>query len=135
MLVHELYCLGVKAFIGSFMAMFVGVFSILGGLQNHPPALDSVVGGTAMILGALAYRSAKRRRLGLKTNSGLRRGIEVFLLVLVVLPAATLALRGFSVFTNNPVSGIFVPLWSLAAYSWICKKKSVASETEIPSIR
>ena len=117
------------------MAMFVGVFSIIGGLQNHPPAFDSVVGGLVMILGALAYRSAKRRRLGLKIDSTLRRGIEVGVLVLVGLPMPILGLKGLGVIANNPFSGIIVPLWSAAAYVWVSQRKIDVKEAEIPSIR
>jgi len=125
----------VKAFIGSFIVMFVGVFAILGGLQSHPPDLDSVVGGLTMILGAIAYRSAKRRRLGLKADSGMRRGFEVGLLILVALPIVPLALKGVDFIANNPVSGIFVPLLSVAAYVWISKRKIEVAETSVPSIR
>ena len=124
----------VKAFIGSLVAMFVGFFSIVGGLQSHPPAFDGVVGGVTMILGALAYRSAKRRRLGLKPDSALRRGVEISLLVIVFLPIVVLGLKGLGVVANHPVSGIFVPLWSVTAYLWVCNRKVVA-ETGIPSIR
>lgn len=116
--------------------MFVGVFSIVGGLlPGRPSGLDTVAGGITMILGAIAYRSAKRRRLGLKTDSGLRRGYEVGLLLLVVLPIVPLALKGVDFIANNPVSGIFVPLLSVAAYVWICKRKIAVAETGVLSIR
>jgi hypothetical protein len=130
-----LYCLNVKSLVGSFIVMFVGAFSILGGLLDPHPASDVVMGGTTMILGALAYRSAKRRRLGLKTDSKLRHGVEGFLLVLVCVPVVILASKGPSVVADNPISGIFVPLCSLAAYLWICKRRATLSETEPPSIR
>jgi drug/metabolite transporter (DMT)-like permease len=125
----------VRAFIGSFIVMFVGAFSIVGGLRNHPPALDSIVGGVTMILGAFAYRSAKRRRLGLKAGSGLRRGFEVGVLILVVLPIVPLGLKGVDFIANNPISGILVPVLSVVAYVWMCKRKITVAESDVPSIR
>lgn len=115
-----------KSFIGSFVAIFVGIFSIIGGL-NGPRDFDGIVGGAGIIIGALAYRSAKRRHLGLRPNSRLRRGIEIGLLVLVFLPAVGRGMQGWSILSDAPISGIFVPLWSLAAYAWISTRKTEAT--------
>lgn len=111
-----------RAFIGSWIAIVVGLFTMLSGLQE-PIDLDGLLSGPTIVLGALAYRSAKRRRLGLRPDTALRRGIEIGLLLLVFLPVPLLALRGFEVRTSNPVSGIVVPLWSLIAYLWILRRQ------------
>lgn len=57
------------------------------------------------------------------------------MLVLVFLPVVALALRGGMVLASNPSSGIIVPLWSLAAYLWVCNRKQPALDAEMPSIR
>jgi len=124
--------MSVKSFIGSLIAIVVGVLTMLGGLRP-PVGLDSLVGGATMILGAMAYRSAKRRRLGLKPETALRRNIEIGLLLVVFSPVPLLAMKGVEVWTTHLVSGIVVPLWSLIAYVWILRRELSLAET--PSIR
>jgi hypothetical protein len=52
----------------------------------------------------------------------------------VWIPTLALGLKGFGMIANNPVSGIIVPVWSVAAYIWISQVK-IGTEAEIPSIR
>jgi hypothetical protein len=105
-----------------------GLFTMLVGLQS-PIDPDDRFSGPTIVLGALAYRSAKRRRLSLKPDTALRRGIEIGMLLLVFLPVPLLALRGLKVWTSNPVSGIVVPLWSLVAYTWILRRQQHLGES------
>ena len=75
------------------------------------------------------------RRLGLKAGSGLRRGFEVGLLILVVLPIVPFGLKGVDFIANNPISVILVPVLSVVAYVWMCKRKITVAESDVPSIR
>ncbi|HVC00301.1 MAG TPA: hypothetical protein VNJ12_13360 [Candidatus Dormibacteraeota bacterium] len=97
--------------------------------------MDSLAGGVTMILGALAYRSAKRRRLGMRPDTALRRAVEISLLVIVCLPLVILAAEGNDALWFYPWSGIVVPAGSLAAFLWILARKNVKNGDTLPSIR
>jgi hypothetical protein len=105
----------VRTFIGSWVAIVVGVFTILGGLQE-PISPDGIDGGITMIFGALTCRFAKQRRLGLRPDTPSTRTAEILGLIGVLCPVPALAYRGFEAWASNPVSGIVVPLWTLIAY-------------------
>jgi hypothetical protein len=103
----------VKPFIGSSVAIVVGAFSVFSGL--HSQALDNLLSGITTILGALAYRSAKRRRLALSADTRLRRGVEITLLVVVWGASLVLSLKGVDAIVTHPWSRILVPVWSTVA--------------------
>lgn len=88
----------------SSIALGVGCLAVIGGFPNFAAAVDiphvgtltsetSIVGGAAMILGALAYRSAKKRRYGEAKTTLTRHFLEFALLVpiFVVIFAAILS--------------------------------------------
>ena len=60
---------------GSTAAIVLGVLSIIAGIAARIQAPETQVGignfegGVGMLLGAIAYRSAKKRRLGLKPDA------------------------------------------------------------------
>ncbi|HWQ52337.1 MAG TPA: hypothetical protein VN442_01545 [Bryobacteraceae bacterium] len=66
---------------------------------------DNVVGGSNAILGALAYRLAKQRRLGFKSDSGMLRTAEGVLLFLVCATPVFQTLMGVDYVTDNPRLG------------------------------
>ena len=68
-----------------------------------------------MILGAIAYRSAKQRRLGLKRDAGWRRLMETALLILVFLPLPFAAVLQDGII-HHPWSSTLIPASSLVAY-------------------
>lgn len=111
-----------KSFLGSFTAVIAGAFSILGGLGSRPLYVEGIVAGGTIILAALAYRSAKRRKLGLREDTKLRRILEILALVVVVAPFVTIFV-GPDALTRHAMSGLVVPVWSLAAYVWIVTRK------------
>lgn len=117
----------VRAFIGSWAAIVFGVFTIFGGLQNSISS-DSVDGGITTIFGALAYRFAKQRRLGLKPDTPLSRTVEILLLIAVLSPVPVLAYKGFEAWATNLVSGIVVPLWTLIAYGLVIRRSNGSAE-------
>lgn len=105
-----------SSFIGSTVAMVIGAISLLGQLSHWPSVNDdNIFGGVTAILGAMAYRSAKQRRLGLNRDATWRRIAEVALLALVCLPVpfAIVTVDGV---VHNPWSSIVVPAWSIIAY-------------------
>ena len=69
--------------IGSMLALVLGISGLLSAVVRASQGEDaSVVAGLSMLLGAVAYRSRKRRLLGLRAESGTRIGFEVVCLVL-----------------------------------------------------
>ena len=109
----------VKKHLGSTAALVVGVISLVSGLAN-PGAL--IVAGQIIILGALAYRSAKKRWLGEAKQSLLRKSLEATAmvgLVAVVLLQNNLA----ALVVSDPVPNLIIPLWAVIAYSIIAFKK------------
>jgi hypothetical protein len=97
--------------------------------------MDNLFGGITAFAGILAYRSAKKRRLGLKPDSTVTRRIEISLLVLTCLPPLLLVSGGIDSLTTNPVSCIFVPIWSVIAYGWVQTRKESKNTATTPSIR
>ena len=93
--------------------------------------MDNIVGGLTAILGALAYRLEKQRRLGLRRDSGLLRGMELALLALVLTVPLVQTVMGVD-FVTRPWSNLLIPIWTLTAYGFIRFKKTVAP---VPSIR
>lgn len=78
--------------------------------------MDNLMGGTTAILGAVAYRLSKQRRLGL--GSGNFRKLELVLLALVLLTPIVQILMRID-FVTRPWSNLIIPIWALAAYLYI----------------
>lgn len=129
------YTAVVRSFVGSLFALILGAFLVFSGLRGYPFAMDSLVGGATMILGALAYRSAKQRRLGLRPDTRLRRVLEIAVVVLVSVPLVILAAEGNDAIWFYPWSGIVVPASTLLAFLWILTRKNVKTADNLPSIR
>ena len=76
-----------------------------------------------MVLGALAYRSVKKRRLGIKPDTKVRRGGEIALLtvalLLVILQRDFFTVRWYA----NPFVNVVIPVWVLMAYALIFFRK------------
>lgn len=112
---------------GSMLALSLGVLALVGGLGRLGSALAegqtmaaedasaSAVSGLFMILGAVAYRSRKRRLLGLRPDTQGRVVFEIACLVLLTLAwlaRSDLALR----IEDSPAQYLLIPLLALAAY-------------------
>lgn len=122
-----------KKHIGSTIAIIVGIllcltgFSPTSGLQFRH---SSIIGGIVAILGALAYRSAKKRALGQLKDTGIQKGFEItvmVVLVVFVLVQHDLLNKAYT----NPLGYAIIPLWALIAY--VCaffKRKSPPEKTE-----
>lgn len=109
--------------LGSSAALFAGCIAILAGLlalAQHAPQLDTLRTGIVMVLGALAYRSAKRRRLGEVKSTRMRISFEITLLAAIcvtILAQNNVAQR----MVINALTNVLVPAWALVAYLVACR--------------
>ena len=120
-------------FLLSALALIVGWLTLLGycgqiaRLIEDPTAESSIspLLGLQIILGALAYRSAKRTKLGIREESVLRRIGELLALILVWLPSYWLLvlINDPSLWEADPTGNVTVPLWSYIAYLVIVTKQ------------
>ena len=110
-----------KRFRLTMVALVLGWLLCIAGLTNQAKSNNensqrsqvSVISGLYMVIGTYAYRSAKRRKLEIKPNDYLRRGIEV-------LGIAFVACHPFWALTpvtllRDPFP-LVVGLWVLVAY-------------------
>lgn len=108
-----------KKHIGSTIAFVIGVLSVISGLAK-PGSL--LITGVIIILGALSYRSAKKRKLGEVKTSWLRKSFEIAA-ILIALAAVLLQNNLAYLIAKDPVPNLIIPLWVIIAYSVISFKK------------
>jgi len=101
-----------KKHIGSTVALVIGVLSVLSGLAKPGAILFS---GVVIILGALAYRSAKKRVLGEVKSTLIRKVMEI---IAIVIAMASVLLQNnlLKAIESDPVPNLIIPLWVLIAY-------------------
>ena len=105
-------------FLGSTLAIVVGVLYFAGGANQVQDGGEApgLIAGPIVVLGALAYRSRKRRLLSLSKATPVRRGIEV--LALALIPAVWLLQKNILfLIATDPVPYLVIPLWAVIAYS------------------
>ena len=123
-----------KRLIGSRVAFILGTLGILSGFTDirsgRPPGSTALLAGPVMVLGAAAYNSRKRRLLGLKSETAIRKIFEGVCLGLIttmwlgfpdvgspVIATVWLEFPDFATaFQRDPTSHLLVPLWALIAY-------------------
>jgi len=108
--------------LGSSIAISLGALLFLIGVQAHTDA-DIDIAGAAVIVGALAYRSAKKRKLGEVPNTYVRIRMELLGLVAIFLSVALKNDRNFLMATH-PITNIVIPFLSLVPYPFIALKKA-----------
>ena len=137
-------------FLWSNIALGVGWFMFLGGLgamasRIQDPTTETNLGpflGLQVIFGVLAYRSAKRTKLGLRKRSSGRTSLEVLALILVW---HTNVLLGIAILTgtynptllyelaNDPAplltEHLITPMWTLINYIRIQQKDTDTDTT------
>lgn len=116
------------SFIGSTVAIVIGVISI-GTQLTHISTwvhMDNIVGGVTAIFGAVAYRLAKERRLGLKPDSAVLRSVEAALLAVVVGTPVVQTIMSVD-FVTRPWSNLLIPVWTVAAYLYVRLKKTATT--------
>src|SRR5262245_21613269 len=109
---------------GSTVALLLGCLSVISGIVNvasvptsttSAPKGGVLIAGLVMILGALAYRSAKKRKLGEAKSTLTRQAIEAALLLLICL--LILAQNNLKhLIITDPVPNLIIPLWAILAY-------------------
>lgn len=105
-------------FVGSTIALYIGIFVWLNGFRPIEHAYEMFYIGYTMILGSLAYRSLKKRKLGIIKSSLIRQVFEIVALVVIALPSVLLFFnpaRLFSLIANHPETLVAL-LWAFVAY-------------------
>ena len=105
-----------KKHIGSTIFLVAGIVTLVGGLSN--PTNSLLMSGPIVILGALAFRSAKKRRLGTVKNSVLRKVLELSGIVAIILSIALQNNVKYLIMTD-PVPNVLIPFLALVAYAVI----------------
>jgi hypothetical protein len=116
----------IPKYVGSKVVIAIGCLLLAASIEQMPKAtnelarlsaFDSSLSGIVMILGACAYSSAKRRRLGEAQGKGLRIFLELFAVLVI----------GFLTFGRNdlkmaiiedPVSSFVIPVCCILAYAF-----------------
>lgn len=110
-----------KKHIGSTIAFILGFLLFSSSLAN-PQNPSGLISGPIIILGALAYRSAKKRKLEEVRNSLVRKILEIIALALIT--AAILFQNNLvALIESDPVSNLIIPLWTIVAYIVVTLKK------------
>ena len=106
-----------KRFIGSQLALVLGTSGMLGGITaiSSDGSTGGLFTGPLMILGAAAYSSRKRRRIGLKPETAARKTFEGICLGLITTMWLGVSDLGNAMMTE-PASHLITPLWALIAY-------------------
>lgn len=115
---------GMLKHLGSTIAIILGLIMIAAIAAQPQSSLP--IAGAVTLLGALAYRSCKRRGLGEVPSTALRKGLETAALVaavLVILLQTDLKRR----LILDPVPNILPILWALVAYAIALFRKYPAS--------
>jgi hypothetical protein len=102
----------VKRHLGSTICLLVGGLALISGIARPR---STMIAGIVIILGALAYRSAKKRKLGEAKSSLTRQVLEVALLVLICI--VILAQNNLKyVIATDPVPNVIIPGLAILAY-------------------
>jgi hypothetical protein len=113
-----------KRHLGSTLALVAGGLSIVSGLErvvttptanSFEPGSSMPEAGVVMILGALAYRSAKKRRIGEAKSTWTRQFLEIASLVLICL-VILMQNNLRHLIATDPVPNAVIPLWAILAY-------------------
>jgi hypothetical protein len=112
--------------LGSTVALIVGCLAVIGGFSiltlDIPHvgtfAGDALMGGAVMILGSLAYRSAKKQKLGEVNSTLTRQFLEIALLVpIFFLMFVMLASHNIPhLIETDPVPDVVISIWAIVAY-------------------
>lgn len=101
---------------GSTIGIVLGLVYFADSFSPSNPSNDSSIAGPVMVLGALAYRSAKRRALGEAAASVARQIIETILILRIVASVVFRNDLGTAI-VINPAPTLFLPVWCVVAYA------------------
>lgn len=107
---------------GSTIGIVIGVLSLLGYCsyvgRGLPPKVSMFVVGFITLIGSLAYRSAKIRKLKDAKNPRLRLALEIIAIVAII-TFIFLQVNLSDKIQNEPVRYAIAPLWVIIAYLMI----------------
>jgi len=105
--------------LGSTLALITGSLALVSGLARvqtgFEPGSSMPQAGIVMILAALAYRSAKKRRIGEASPTLTRQFLEIASLVLICLVILMQNNLKYLIVTD-PVPNAVIPIWAILAY-------------------
>ena len=104
-----------KQFLLSNIALVIGVLSLISGLTNPSWLL---IAGIMIILGTLAYQSAKKRKLGLAKDTIIKKVLEI-ISIIIVLFLALAKENWFDLMYEDPLPYLIIPVWVLGVYLYI----------------
>jgi len=102
-----------KRFIGSTAALILGVLCLAAGITD--PSNNLLVAAPALILGALAYRSAKKRSLKIVSSSNIRIALEWTAILIIILLVVMLK-DLLELIATDPFPIVIIPVWAVTAY-------------------
>jgi len=105
--------------VGSMLALVFGFLL----LASEMTSSQDTTTGWVIILGALAYRSAKKRKLALVKETVIRKSLEWIALIAIIFTVVT---TNGARFVNDPFVALIIPAWALIAYVVLVFKKSTS---------
>lgn len=113
-----------KKHLGSTIALILGIPLSITGFANSN---SFAIAGPIIVVGALAYRSAKKRKLGEVNDSIFRKVIEV--VVIIAIAFVILSINNLANYiAKEPVQTLIIPLWVLIAYTIIALKRPIKTK-------
>lgn len=107
---------GDKRLFWSYLAIVLGILTLGSAVVNPQPSMLET--GWAIIFGALAYRSAQKRKLALVKGTKLRIVLEIIAITSAILVIITQNEFGM-LLVNYPFGNLVVPIWILIAYIFV----------------
>ena len=109
--------------IGSTIAIAFGILPVIAGLTKNPNLLKP---GVIIMLGALAYRSAKRRYLKEREETVLRRILEIAAIIII---SCVVVLQNniLHLIATEPVPTVAIPLFAIVVYLIVGFRKPKAT--------
>jgi len=109
---------------GSMTAIIIGILIFLSGVTSIAEGISSgaFAGGLSLAFGALAYRMAKKRKLGTVNQTVIRLVLEVASIVLAML-VIFMQNDIRNLMLLDPATNVLIPMGVLIAYSNIVFRK------------
>lgn len=109
-----------KRHLGSTLSFLFGIMILFAGLADHK---ITNIPGIIIILGALAYRSAKKRKLGEVKSSKTRKIMEGFAIAIIFYIVLSQK-HIFDKIYDDPLYFLIIPIWAIIAYVWVNMSKT-----------
>jgi|WetSurMetagenome_2_1015567.scaffolds.fasta_scaffold1343999_1 hypothetical protein len=104
---------------GSNFAIFAGALLFFYGINQLNSGL---VSGPTILIGAFAYKSAKKRKLQVVPDTFFRKLFELMGFILILLMIIKIDNVNKLIF-EHPIPLLVIPIWAISAYLFILFKK------------